>query len=232
MGLTIHFRLHSDASPADARKLIERLRQRASNLPLAKVGKIVERVGADCDITNCRPADRPLLGTAVQFLIEGETGHPVEPTHVIGFSTLPGDGCEFAHFGLARYPATIKVEGQQRATDLTGWNWTGHTKTQYASNPSTGDIENFLRCHLGVIAMCDFAKEIGVLKEVVDEGEYWEKRDVRALTETVGKWNAMIAGFVGQWKDRHGDRFVAEITAFPNFEHLEAEGREGEDESR
>lgn len=152
MGLTIHFRLHSDAaSPADARRLVERLRQRALDLPLTKVGKIVERVGADCDITNCRLADRPLLGTAVQFLIDGETGHPVEPTHVIGFSTLPGDGCEFAHFGLARYPATIKVEGLDRPTGLSGWNWTAHVKTQYASNPSLGDTKNFLACHLAVI---------------------------------------------------------------------------------
>ena len=37
----------------------------------------------------------------------------------------------------------------------------------------------------------------------------------------------MIAGFAGQMKDWFGDQFVAEITNFPDFEHLEAKGRAG-----
>jgi hypothetical protein len=40
----------------------------------------------------------------------------------------------------------------------------------------------------------------------------------------------MIAGFVGQMKDRFGDSGSAKapITRFPNFEHLEARGRAGD----
>jgi len=36
----------------------------------------------------------------------------------------------------------------------------------------------------------------------------------------------MMAGLVGQYKDLLGDEAVAEITKYPNFEHLEAKGRE------
>src|SRR5207248_6808050 len=104
--------------------------------------------------------------------------------------------------------------------------WRSFCKTQYASNPSTGDVENFLRCHLSVIRLLDHAQHLGMLHEVCDEGGYWERRDVQALVKEVGEWNAAIASFVGGFKDLIGDRDVqAEITKFPNFEHLEAEGR-------
>ena len=58
-----------------------------------------------------------------------------------------------------------------------------------------------------------------------DESHYWDKGDVKALVETVGHWNRYIAGIVGQFKDQIGGDFAAPITEFPNFEHLEADGR-------
>ena len=62
-----------------------------------------------------------------------------------------------------------------------------------------------------------------------DFHRYWEGRDVQALVKEVGEWNAMIAGLVGGMKDLLGTKDVkSEITKFPNFEHLEAEGRAGE----
>ena len=33
-----------------------------------------------------------------------DEGYRVAPTHVIAFSTWPGQGCEEANFGLCRYP--------------------------------------------------------------------------------------------------------------------------------
>ena len=49
--------------------------------------------------------------------------------------------------------------------------------------------------------MLDHAKELGILGSVSDEGDYWEKRDVKALAEDVGEWNEKIAGLVGKLKD-------------------------------
>jgi hypothetical protein len=53
-------------------------------------------------------------------------------------------------------------------------------------------------------------------------------RDIRRVVETIGKWNSQIAALVGQYKDRMGGNIVAPITEYPNFEHLEADGRKEE----
>src|SRR6185312_2638039 len=110
------------------------------------------------------------------------------------------DGSETADFGLATYPKTIEI--QDRAgrlkrirTGLGNWSWGSFCKTQYASNAKYGGIENFLRCHLVMIRLLDCAKELGILKEVSDEGDFWEKRDMQALAKGLGDWNAMTAGW-------------------------------------
>lgn len=52
-----------------------------------------------------------------------------------------------------------------------------------------------------------------------------------ALVKEIGRWNEMVAGFVGRLSDHleavgHDRRStVSAIMEFPNFEHLEAEGR-------
>ena len=94
------------------------------------------------------------------------------------------------------------------------------------SNPAAGGIQHFLRCHLSVIRMLDHAKELGILASVSDEGDFWEKRDVKALAREVGEWNQGMAALVGQLKDMFGGNFEAPITQFPDFEHLEAQGQE------
>ena len=67
---------------------------------------------------------------------------------------------------------------------LKGWSWLSFCKTHYASDPRCGGLPNFLRCHLGVVALLDEAKNLGILGTV-----------------------------------------EAPIAAYPNFEHLEAEGQ-------
>ena len=73
--------------------------------------------------------------------------------------------------------------------------------------------------------MLDHAKELGILESVSDEGDFWEKRGIEALSREVGQWNEMIAAWAGQLKDQFGDSLLAAISQFPNFEHLEARGR-------
>jgi hypothetical protein len=237
MGLTIHYSFKSFAEgPAQVRELVAKLRDRALELPLARVGEIIERKGAECDFEQCEREypDRWLLIQAGQSVDRGQHSYSVNPNHLIAFSTWPGEGCEEANFGLCRYPLTITVREPERPdrfrtlrTRLDGWRWISFCKTQYASNPECGGVENFLRCHLSVISLLDQARELGILAEVSDEGEFWRKRDVRALAQEVGSWNEMIASWAGQLKDRFGPNIVAEINKFPNFEHLEAKGRGG-----
>jgi hypothetical protein len=55
------------------------------------------------------------------------------------------------------------------------------------------------------------------------------------LVKEIARWNAMVAVFVGRLNDhmekagRDRRSVASEITEFPDFEHLEAEGRAGED---
>ena len=87
---------------------------------------------------------------------------------------------------------------------------------------------NFLQCHLSVIALLDKAKALGCLEHVSDEGEFWEKRDLQALSMQVGLLDQMIAAFGGLLKDLSGDDSPAVELAvgnYPDFERLEAAGQ-------
>jgi len=233
MGLTIHYQLVSAAvSITDVRRVLEQLRQRARDLPFQTVGEILELAGDRCNFEKCAKDDphRWLLIQAGEYLEHtdknGDTySINVPPTHLIAFGTQPGEGCEPANFGMCRFPTTVMFRGQRIRTKLSGWRWGSFCKTQYASGLGT---ENFLRCHLSVIRLLDYAKELGILAGVSDEGDYWEKRDVVALIRCVGEWNQLIAAFAGRLKDQLGDGVVAPITQFPNFEILEAKGRDAE----
>jgi hypothetical protein len=41
--------------------------------------------------------------------------------------------------------------------------------------------------------MLDHAKQLGILKSVSDEGDYWQGRDIEALARNVGEWNETLA---------------------------------------
>ncbi len=114
------------------------------------------------------------------------------------------------------------------ATHLDGWRWGSFCKTQYASNPDCGGINNFLRSHLCVVKLLDFAQRTKLITvEVQDEGGYWEKRDLEKLAGEVGQWNELIAAFSGilhDAADKQGATIESAIMGFPNFEHLEAKG--------
>ena len=225
MGLTIHYQLQSASrTPAKARQLVEQLRQKALDLPFKEVGEIVEVNGdtADFDKLDRDDPNRWLLVQAGQSVVRDGRHYRITPTHVIAFSTLPGDGSEEANFGLAVYPKTIEIDGKRVRTNLGNWSWSSFCKTQYASNPQVGGVENFLRSHLAVVKLLDAAADIGILKEVSDEGDYWQKRDIKALAAEVGDWNTMIAGWAGRLKDSFGEGVASEIAKYPNFEHLEA----------
>lgn len=225
MGLTINYSLKlNDDDEAKARQIVEQLRQRALDTPFKSVSEIVEFTGKSADHEHLHPQDPNLwlLVQACRYIQRGDTFFRVAPQRVIAFKTLPADGSEAANFGLATYPKTIEIRGEQLPTEADHWCWSSFCKTQYASNPKAGGVENFLRAHLAVVALLDAAAELGVLEEVADEGGYWEKRDGKALADEVDHWNTVIAGFAGRFKDMLGGLAASEITKFPNFEHLEA----------
>ena len=215
MGLTIHYDLHAaPCPPTQARQFVEQLHQRALDLSFGEVGDIVEYEGNACDFRQREEGD-PARWLLVQSMWRTPAGRLVPPRHILAFSTWPAEGCEQANFGLGMYPAAAP-----------GWDWASFCKTQYASNPDYEGINNFLRAHFTLVRLLDHAQELGILNAVKDESGFWEKRDAKDLVETVGRWNQMMPGLVGQYRDLLGDEVVAEITNYPDFEHLEAKGRD------
>jgi hypothetical protein len=187
MGLTIHYAFRTKTrSGRTARNLIEQLRVKALDLTFKLVGQVLEADRAEIESVGRDDPRSWLFTQATRYVRRPDHSYPVTPNHLVAFSTCPGDGCEEANFGLASYPSTIKVDGKNIRTGLGGWSWSSFCKTVFAANPDVGGPANFLRCHLAIVNLLDFAESLGVLGEVHDEGEYWEKRDREALTAQVG----------------------------------------------
>jgi len=108
---------------------------------------------------------------------------------------------------------------------MSGWRWNSFCKTQYASDPKCGGVQNFLRCHLSVIALLDNAKALGCLESARDDGGFWENRNVETLVKEISRWNQMVAAFGGKLKDILGGGVEMPISEYPNFEQLEMAGQ-------
>ncbi len=245
MGLTIYYQLATTGNEAHSRKLVRQLHQAALDLPLKHVGDMTEFRGDECDFRRLaidaphrwlliQARGRIVLPVKPREKRLGITRDPVRvlPQHVIAFETDSGDGCEPANFGLCQFPSEVfdPTFGKLR-TKLRGWSWGSFCKTHYASDPRYGGLPNFLRCHLGVVALLDEAKKLGFLDDVSDDGLFWETRSLKRLTKEVGEQSAMLAGLLVALREAVGHAsdaaasLEAPIARYPNFEHLEAEGQ-------
>lgn len=73
-----------------------------------------------------------------------------------------------------------------RSADGDEWVGRGFTKTQYA--------EDFFKAHLTVVTILDMVDAAGMLKDVSDEGGYWEERDLSVLTDSIKDYKALVEG--------------------------------------
>ena len=141
----------------------------------------------------------------------------VDPVEIVGFTAFAGAECEPMNCFLARYPQHA-IDSSVARPNIQGWRGSSSAKTQYASSVAA---EHFLKCHLTITAALDAAKRAGLLESVLDEGEYWSDRDAEKLLKTVGRWNAMMAGFVGSLEIVTGSNLPAPIKKNHEFERLE-----------
>lgn len=228
MGLTIHYSLSTELKkPKEVQQLVETIRQFALDLPFKQVGELKEFTDSTPDSTD--EVERWLRIQAEGHVETKGSYYSVPARRTIAFSTWPGEGSEAANFGFSLFPGFIdQRNGKRLATKLRGWQWSSFCKTQYASNPRFGGVPNFVRSHLLVVKVLDFIQHTGLANvEVSDESNYWEQRDLKALVQTVGEWNELIAGFtneIQQAAQDNGQAIEAAITQFPNVEHLEAKG--------
>lgn len=233
MGLTIHWSLFAPENYTDeqASELVAQLRSGFLDLPFEHVGELLhfsaEEIEAQID--DRESPDRWLLITARARVKLGNDPQVydyvrINPDKLIGFVADPGAEAEAVCLFLARYPETTVVNGRTVQTRLKGWQGSAFCKTQYGGIVSN---EHFIKCHLTVIAGLDLARSHGLSIEVLDEGGYWEARDVTALLKELHIWNETIAAFVGALGDAHGGEVQAPIKDHPEFERLEHFGSFG-----
>ncbi len=152
----------------------------------------------------------------------------VQPLRGWLVNVCPGAGCETTKLGLCQYPRRILFRGQPVPTGFEGgWQFHSFCKTQYAGEHGW---ENFLKCHLLVISLLDFWRDLGVRVKVNDEGGYWETRSVEKLRAELGGYDRLVAAMGGMFKDACGDGgsgllVESPIFDYKNFELLEHEGR-------
>ena len=236
MGLTIHWSFQGPQKKSEATAIIDKLRERAMDLPFESVGDIVRFKGKDAQFDN-DPPDSPYSWLKIQagetiWSQDGRTGWNCPAQEIVGFQILVAPGSEPMEIVLATYPKTILIEDERTRrprrlrTNRSAWSGGGFCKTQYASRPDCGGVPNFLRAHLSVCRLLDHAKELGILKEVSDEGGFYQNRDIPALVSTVGDWNAFIAAGAGAIDELVSGKVVAPIKDYPDFEHLEAKGQD------
>lgn len=276
MGLTVHYSFESEINSVKAIKdLIGKIRQRAMDLPFHSVTDMFDLKGDECDIDKQRHIEDGgrrwmLCGVSAHVTIQktatSELSTTVPPKRLIGFTVLVGAGSEPLNFVFATYPKTIRYpqlksfpwETKTYRVGRPQWSGYGFCKTQYASDPECGGVENFLRCHISVITLLEYAQSLPGLKLTInDEGKYgtsnytddWTvpkpvyylhdaTHDAKALVEEIGEWNEMIAAFSGTLKDTiaaaggNPQELESAIDSFPDREHLEAKGVEKRPELR
>lgn len=227
MGLCIHWTVHAPetASLENVTDLLRTWREACLDLPFDRVTEIVHFTEAEIGLRLKNRVDpfRWFLVQASAYVAinrdtPDELWESVNPMEVIGFTAYAGDQCEPMNCFLARYPEEALVDGHWARPGIDGWRGSSFAKTQYAS---TVAAQHFLKCHLTITAALDAAKAAGLLKSVLDEGDFWDDRDAEKLLRTVGRWNAMMAAFVGGLESAMGESLPAPIKQHPEFEKLE-----------
>jgi hypothetical protein len=136
-------------------------------------------------------------------------------------------------FASSEFKADINrlLWGEKHVVPGEKGTWGSFCKTQFCNDPRVGGMPNFLRAHLAVCAILEKAQDIGFNVHVSDEGDFWTKRDVKALAEEVGHWDQMLAGLFGVLKDAAPAGIVPDsaMAGRPDFEKLEAKAQNTEE---
>ena len=222
MGLTIHYTLSvkKGTTVGFVRDLLKGTARLARKIGCAHVGRVLHSSEAD-------PTAPPFFETRPgnERRLAGGPG-----THGWLVEVAPGDGCETAIFGIC-----VDRRRLPRRKGDPSWPWRYRTrlkfdwfcKTQYAGEYGW---ENFRKCHLRVIHLLDYLREMGVHVKVHDEGKYWDPSE-KKLRQELDDYDRLVAGLGGVFKDAcdasgGGLSVESPIFSYKNFERLEHEGRQ------
>jgi hypothetical protein len=223
MGLTIHYTLSikKGSTFGCLHDLLKGTARLARKIGCPHVGKVLHSTETD-------PTAPPFFETypGCERRLAGGPG-----THGWLVEVWPGEGCETAEFGVLRERGKIPSHRRKAVWPpryRTRWTLHSFCKTQYA-----GELgwEHFLKCHLRVIHLLDYWREMGAQVNVHDEGGYWKSRSEGKLRQELDDDDRLIAGLGGLFKDAcdasGGGRSVeSPIFGYRNFERLEHEARQ------
>lgn len=215
MGLHLNFelRLPGDTPEEDVDRMLAALQARAMEIPFRELTS-VDAIAPAHDVEGRRWVRMWADIIARPFEDDRLIG---DPATARAFLVNPGIGCETATFGFL---ARASADGKRRE-----WFWYCGCKTQYAATVSD---DHLVFCHTSLVALLDYAIELGIDVVVRDETHFWETRSPERLVEEVRAMNRIIASFAGALSDAMGDehRLQAPIFGHPRFERLEM-GEEG-----
>jgi hypothetical protein len=251
MGLTVHYDWKVKSDVARARRMIATFHATALKLPFDEVTEIYEQDPPEGRSVFV-PYEHPFRQGDL-YLSRRRGDGDEEVVHVPGlhalFFNVHVEGAETASIGLASHPPVVlhredvverNKDGSERGrvfgkgdaiefpTRRRGYySWHSFCKTQYAGNPQLGGEMNFLKAHLSLIELLDQIQAAGLKVRVRDDSRYARHRDVNRLLDSLRRWDAIVAGFVGNLGDALGGTsgtLIAPIKERPDFEHLEAKG--------
>lgn len=215
MGLTIHWNLKYKGTQASVLIKLYLLKTTvASILPKVKqepLWKLDYSINFNDEKENIKQAGKEYAETyrwakiqlAPRDVIKDRTYYPPKDYnqyrgYVVRFWV--GAGCEPTNIGLI-------------SCDNKDWIGHGFSKTQYA--------EHFLQAHLSVIKILDVCKALDILKEVSDEGEYWESRDLKKLAKEINASTVMIESLSKTLKSKWNKSVVvSSIDKSKNYLHV------------
>jgi hypothetical protein len=264
MGLTVYYDWQLPCDVAKARRLIVKLREIALDLPFDMVSEVYEQDPPDqlspFEVLEFEGDDERFRVGSIYMPRKRDDGLEelvrVDATHAVFFNANI-EGAETVSVGLAAHPPVVvhredlirrrRGGGETRRMNAGAaiefptrrrgkYSWHSFCKTQYANHPKLGGEANFLRAHLTLIELLDRLKPLGIKVRVRDDSRYANHRNVDKLLAEIRKWDAIVAGFVGQIGDALRNAradagepppdLVAPIADRADFEHLEAKGIE------
>lgn len=259
MPLCIEYRWTKETDEDGARQLVRKMRKAALKLPFKRISKIMEDTWGPKQHPKLPRGERRRKGVMRRWPArwfvqqkEDDEAHMqlVLPQWSCYFVTEL-NGCDPAYFGLAQYPVRVDEETEFRElafnTYLEGkYAFWCKVETIFASLPQFGGWKNFLMQHKTVIAMLEQVEMLGVELDVWDQGRYWETTSDDLLRKELEKSTAIVAATMGELKDaierddpqagkrtKKGRKLreVNPLLQHPQFEHLEAKGRDIMEES-
>ena len=206
MGLTVHFEFEYIGTEKEAKEKLKKVRKSVKELPVEEVGPLTRLKWKK----EAREADEQKGWMKIQYTRSERRGdgrwEEVYPEIGYGFSIEIGEGCEPMNIALTRVKGERIFKGK------------AFCKDQYA--------EDFLKCHLLIISILDICNEEGILKKVIDEGDYYETRDISVLAENINTSTAVLQQFSEFLKKNAppGVEVVCAIDKSKNYVNVKEEG--------